>query len=75
MFFGDCEIQTYWFPRRSRSRHTKILQNDAYFVDAAAELYAEIMDDSAAMACSQRARGLIYHVTGPVFKLDMAKME
>ena len=33
------------------------------------------MEESAAMARSQRARGLIYHATGTLYELDTARME
>jgi len=33
------------------------------------------MEESAAMARSQRARGLIYHATGTSYELDVARME
>ena len=33
------------------------------------------MEESAAMARSQRARGLIYHATRTSYELDAAKME
>ena len=54
---------------------TEILQHYNYFVDAAAELDASRMEESAEMACSYQKRGLIDHVTGTAAKLDMARME
>ena len=35
----------------------------------------ERMEESAAMARSQRSRGLIYHATGTSYELDAARME
>ena len=35
----------------------------------------EIMEESVAMARSQRAKGLIYHATGTSYELDAARME
>ena len=53
--------------------HTLSLTLSAFY--RASNQYAERMEEGAAMACSQRARRLIYHATGTSYELDAARME
>ena len=53
--------------------HTLSLTLSAFY--RAPNQYAERMEESAAMARSQRARGLIYHTTGTSYELDAVRME
>ena len=52
----------------------EISQDKYNFVDDKAELDAEIMEECAVMARSQRSRGLIGHMMGTVPELDTAIM-
>ena len=52
-----------------------ISSNDNNFFYNAANLNATIIDESAAMARSQQARGLVDHATGTAADLDTERME
>ena len=50
-------------------------QNDDDFFDTAAEVDAEIMEESTEMACLQRARGMTDHVMGTAADIDGEEKE